>query len=509
LDAALTLICKRREDSFFVNNEGGGSPSQSDAIFGEQHEVDNLDLNSPRRRENGSSSSSGGSGQGADENQPRHANMDRMEAMRFAAQLAAIREQVANEMEIACKSMSMQRIPSMNTVMTAGMSRSRDSSPFAGPRTPLVQQQPLPFSRSASIASGNSFNTQSMENLRVPSSDSFRSISSFRSASAIRSGVQSPRPARPSSGASSSQPQRQVPGLGRRPHESPRRASGPGYRFAEADGFRASTPQRQDSFRASTPQRQDNSVRSAGTRLATAPCSSGQLQSRSSLVLSGKGLRPGPGRAFESRSSRLALSTGSPLQPGCSEQAEREDDAAIMKKRLNVAAEIINGLVFDSNVLEEAKRSSELGRQADALSARPSPEKPTRRSRSCNVFWRPPPEAARVCETARGASLSRAESLDGSCGSAVHRASSENSRPLAQVLGMGCGGLVREDSWGAPAAALSFGPMQGRCGATSTKAAPWQAQSMSRAPGMPPGATARPTQSRKSVMLSPRGLTAV
>lgn len=497
----LSLICKRREDSFLlINNEGGDSPSHAGTTFSEGHEVDDHVPSSPRHlREHGSSSGSGGSGQGADENQPRHANVDRVDAMRRAAQQAAIREQVANEMETACKSMSMQRIASMTTVMSPSMSKARTSSPFAGPRAPLVQQPVLSLSRTPSMTSTTSFATQSLDTLRAPSSDSFRSTSSFRSASAMRARVQSPRPARPAARGSSSQQQRPMTAISRRPHESPLKSpglAGPGrampdtLRFSEADSFRASTPQRQDS-----------SARLAGPQRTTPQCSSGQLERKSNAALSGGGIRPGAGRTLDGRTSRPAHNSGR------TKPQEGDDDAAAMSKRLNVAADIIDGLVFDSTVLEEARRTVELAREADALSARTSPEKISRRSRSCNVFWRPPPEAARVCETARSTSLSRPESLDVfSGGGAVHRTSSENSRPLSQVLGMGCGGLVREDSWGTPVTSLSFLPMQGRCGATSKKPPAWQAQAVSSAPRLPAGAPAAPTISRqrRNIMLSPR-----
>jgi len=91
------------------------------------------------------------------------------------------------------------------------------------------------------------------------------------------------------------------------------------------------------------------------------------------------------------------------------------EEQAQLAARLNVAAEMIDSIVMDNSVLDEAKRLTEAAAQKQQVRRQqqqrlqsPSPAPPatftsqpaqprSSRGRNSSVFWKPPPEAAQLC----------------------------------------------------------------------------------------------------------------
>lgn len=549
------------------------------AALGDSDEVGKSQPRSPMQVGE-AASSSGGSGSGADENQPRHANVDhRIDAMRLAAQQAAIREQVANEMESVCRTVSGCSSGNLNKAGSCAVMPARAASPFSGSKGSVVQ-----LTRTASMTllqnrdsfrSNESFSSSSRSvavpvhaiapasngNTAMQQSESFRSTSSFRSVSAQRPRAGSGGASTPSQGGSATLPYRRSLSNQKLPQGSPQRVSRPASgwtpvsprgapgsprlqesfqsdtsKCVEADSGKPSAPQHLDSRTRLQPSATGNrpgtpNVRSASLTAPARPSgprlgAGGHLQKRDGPRNQGRpvavrhGSRPDRGKGYAVVGSFPAAPSSAQARRSPRRGSPRQDDLDddVMSRRLNNAAEFIDRLVIDSSMLEEARRATDMAREADAISARQSPRKndgSARRSRSCNVFWRPPPEAERICQSARSPSfVHRAESTDAFSGGAVCRTlSARSERSSAHVLGLGCSALERADShrsldgsWGMPGS-MSFAPLQ-PC--PMPPAAPLPANSMSSGVASSFGAVVPASVSRsrqnRHMVLSPRGV---
>jgi len=406
--------------------------------------------------------------------------MERLEAMELASREAAIRERLEQEMYSACASSASSfshhpqptTLPSTpSTVLPPSPARARGSS----------QPGQLSGRRSATPRSRNSLHMQPGQKPRAPlvATAVAGSGSSFHSG--VGSGsLGSPRPQRAASfGADSFRQAADAAMAAAR------------ETFQTAESFRQAAlsprPQRSDSFlsprgrRSSTFGRVE-SFGGAGSPVPRTPSyvpvdvvrftvDQGRSPSPSTSRASSFSLGHGVVLSRSNSNSAIAATAvagpprsmqrhhGGPpgsvqLQPATSyapaavqRSVAMEDEHAQLQARLNIAAEMIDSLVMDSSVLDEAKRlteaiahkqrrQQELNRQSpsrrpqEVVSARPlqSPARP--RSRNQSLFWKPPPEAAQLC--------ARCPSME------IPAAQSSSRLSNTSQISLPCGGSLRQ-----------------------------------------------------------------
>lgn len=367
LEIARTVLCKRRDDSFCFDEDG--EAGLYDGAMDEEEEDGPIGSTvvTPATRTHSSVS---GSGTGAsEENQSWHANVDRREAMEMATKHAAIREQVLQEMRTALGQSAFQpglvAVPGPGTVRSSSFgARDRQRGP-AAPRRSLTPQ------RRNSLRGSSSFGRQ----------DSFRQ-NSFQVVTAQ----------------SWTQPSNVV---------------GP----APERVVLANAASRTNSFEPASRAVLQSSSHSRSNSL--------EPPNRAAALHAGS-LRRRP--SFDQHQQAGKHAVGGPSTPQMSGRPYHADDPqGTLAARLNMASELIDGMSWDEAMLQEASHIPDVdatvpmelshSRPRNEVTSSQGQRQPTQttrgrttRSRSTSVFWKPPPEAAFVCEAARNPSFTIVDS---------------------------------------------------------------------------------------------------
>lgn len=419
-----------------------------------------------------------------------HEDMSRIEAMEQATREAAIREALEQEMHSACV---ISAASSSRPHLAPSPARSRGGSQpgqLSGRRSHAPRQgrsslhahastrpgmkQPLV---ATAIASSNSFGAPSISSPRLqrnasfqgelprmnsfqgemprtnsfqgemPRTHSFQGDSSFkqaidaakaaatetfRAAENFRQAALSPRSRRTSSFG-------RLETFGRAASPIPRTASFDGGLVVTRMGVSSPCSSRASSFSANGGLSRSNSVQV----MPTMPPISGSPGPATPMIY-GHPTMSGP--QSTSFAPIRAVPDASSIQRV--QRAAALEEQAQLTARLNVAAQMIDSLVLDSSVLDEAKRLTEAVAQKQhhrrqqqqrqqQQSRLPSPSPPPQptynkaragRPNGGGVFWKPPPEAARLC--------ARCPSID-----ALQPSSSfDNPRPPSRTYGYSCAG---------------------------------------------------------------------
>jgi len=337
--------------------------------------------------------------------------MGRLQAMEMASREAAIRENLQQEMNSACSvtmplpTASFQMsfsAPNMSPARARGRGqpgqrqghRSRSSLPAQGHHQPLV---------ATAVARTDSFR-QTVDAVKIAATEQFLQAESFRQAAL------SPRPRRNSFGTTTS--------------------------FGLLQSFVAEpqSPMRSSSFsfNQQIPSWMPAAVPQAGP---SSPCSSRASSfSMGAVVMSRQNsfnTLPPATTAFGSqprchaRSGSYVPVVAIPDMSAMQRAMTVVEEQAQLAARLNTAAEMIDNIVMDNSVLNDAKRITEAAhaqqarRQQQQRRASPSPPptftnrqaqpQSTSRARSSSLFWKPPPEAVQIC--ARCPSIDSRESF--------------------------------------------------------------------------------------------------
>lgn len=320
----------------------------------------------------------------------------RLEAMEMASREAAIREHLQQEMNSACAPGATMQLPmptasfQMSPARARGRGQPGQRQP--GQRSssrsslPAKSHQPLV---ATATARNDSFR-QTVDAVKIAANETFQKAESFRQAAL------SPRPRRNSFGTTSSFGRLQS--FVAEPQSPMRRPSSFSFGQLAATDPPQAGPSSPCSSRASSfsmsavVMSRNNSFSNLLTSTATAGS-----QPRS-VARSGSYAPPA-----------IAVPSLSAMQRVASVVEEQAQLAA----RLNTAAEMIDNIVMDNSVLDEAKRITEearkqqVRRQQQQQQRRASPSPPPTftnrqaqtpsRARSSSIFWRPPPEAVQIC----------------------------------------------------------------------------------------------------------------